>query len=146
MKRKRWKVHATFEAFWEISTGRKAARLSTKTKTKAATQTGYRGRWRPIACLEESDGEDAGCIGLVGMRSEYAEWEALHITVDSGVVGTVGPKGIAAKFPLQPIQASRKGMHYRAANDTKNAILGKPMSKGIRMRDQPLDSRCRLQT
>ena len=47
------------------------------------------------------------------------------ITVDSGVVDAVGPKGIARGFPLIPTNASKKGMCYRAANDTKIAIHGK---------------------
>ena len=38
---------------------------------------------------------------------------------------TVGPRGIAPGFPTQDTEASRKGMYYRVANDTKIAIHGK---------------------
>ena len=68
------------------------------------------------------------------MRPEETGWEALHITVDSGAVDTVGPKGMALKFPLQPTEASKKDMHYRAANDTNIAIHGKRISVGTPMK------------
>ena len=45
--------------------------------------------------------------------------------MDSGAVDTVGPKCIAPGFPTQDTEASKRGMYYRAANDTKIAIHGK---------------------
>ena len=59
------------------------------------------------------------------------EWESVKITVDSGAVDTVGPQGIAKGFPLLSTEASRKGMCYRAANDTKIAIHGKNEVQGF---------------
>ena len=47
---------------------------------------------------------------------------------------TVGPKGIARGIPLLETEASRKGMFYRAANDTKIAMHGKKGSAGIHAR------------
>ena len=110
----------------EISTGRKAGRSTAAIGNRARKdrQVKHRNRWREIAPQEESDDDGAGCIGFVGVRPEETGWEALHITVVSGAVDTVGPKGMASKFPLQPTEASKKGMHYRAANDTKIAIYG----------------------
>ena len=50
--------------------------------------------------------------------------EELVITIDSGAVDTVGPKGIAEAFPLQETEASKQGRYYRAANDSKIASHG----------------------
>ena len=43
---------------------------------------------------------------------------------------TVGPKGIGSGCPIQQTEASRRGMFYRAASDTKVAIHGKKAVKG----------------
>ena len=59
------------------------------------------------------------------------EWEAVTSAVDSGAVGTVGPKGLAKGFPLLSTEASRKGMCYRAANDTTIAIHRKKEVQGF---------------
>ena len=55
----------------------------------------------------------------------------MKITVYSGAVDTVGPKGIAMGFLLLSTEASRKGMCYRAANDTHIAIHGKKAIQGF---------------
>jgi hypothetical protein len=127
---------------WEISTGRKSGRskVASGNRAREDRQAKHRNRWREVAPQEESDDDDAGRIGLVGMRPEETGWEALHITVDSGAVDTVGPQGMASKFPLQPTEASKRGMHYRAANDTKSPYMGKQRtSAGTPMKGLRLD-------
>ena len=109
---------------WQVSSGRKA-----KTQTSMGINPSggkewngkYQGIWTPIEDQEESD---AGNINAVD-PAEGEVSEALRITVDSGAVDTVGPKSLAPGLPTQDTEASRKGMYYRAANDTKIAIHGK---------------------
>eukprot|EP00969_Alexandrium_andersonii_P134017 5928268-Alexandrium_andersonii.AAC.1 len=50
--------------------------------------------------------------------------EELRFTIDSGAADTVAPPGIGEAFALQENQASQEGRCYRAANNTKIAILG----------------------
>ena len=45
--------------------------------------------------------------------------ETLQVTIDSGAVDHVIPKGWAPKFEIKSTEASRKGMWYTAANGTK---------------------------
>ena len=61
---------------------------------------------------------------------EQGSWEAVNITVDSGAVDTVGPKGMARGFPLVATEAFRKGMYYCAANHTQIAIHGAKAMQG----------------
>ena len=111
-------------AIWQVSSGRKAGKAGKRAiKSVDASRgnewcVGYRGRW---SLIERQGESEAGSLNAVDpMESE--DWEALRITVDSGAVDRVGPKGIASGFPTQDTEASRKGMYYRAANDTKIAI------------------------
>ena len=43
---------------------------------------------------------------------------------------TVGRKEVGVGFPVQPTEASKKGMFYRAANNTKIVIHGKKALRG----------------
>ena len=67
---------------------------------------------------------------ILHLSEDHVGWEEINITVDAGVVHTVGPKRIATAFPLIATDASRKGMHGRAANITNIAILGKKQLQG----------------
>ena len=87
----------------------------------------YRGRRKPIDEVEESNAGDIDAIN----PAENGTWEALKITVDSGAVDTVGPKSIAPGFPTQGTEASKRGMYYRAANDTKIALHGNKEHLGV---------------
>ena len=49
---------------------------------------------------------------------EEDAWEEINITIDSGAVDTVGPKGVGSGYPIQQTEASNRGMFYRAANAT----------------------------
>ena len=53
------------------------------------------------------------------------DWAYVNITVDSGAVGTVGPRTLGQGIPLVETEASRSGTFYRAANGTKIAVHGK---------------------
>ena len=110
--------------FWQVSSGRKAKKQTSKGINPSGGQAWngkYQGIWTPIEDQEESD---EGNINAVD-PAEGEVSEALRITVDSGAVDTVGPKSLAPGLPTQDTEASRKGMYYRAANDTKIAIHGK---------------------
>ena len=53
-------------------------------------------------------------------KSGDEEWEAIKITVDSGAVDTVGPKGIATGVPIQSTEASELQVTpKRAVHGTK---------------------------
>ena len=106
---------------WQVSSSHKRTSRSLKAPGGKGWGSEYRGKWKPIDEVEESDAGDIDAIN----PAENETWEALKIIVDSGAVDTVGPKSIAPGFPTQDTEASRKGMYYRAANDTKIAIHGK---------------------
>ena len=57
--------------------------------------------------------------------------------VDSGAVGTVGPRTLGKGIPLLETEASQRGKFYRAANDTKIAIHEKKEVKGVHTRRSP---------
>ena len=84
---------------------------------------------------------DLGMIWYINHISQHVKevttnmlanaWERLNITFDSGAVDTVGPKTVAPHIKIEPNEASRKGMTYRAANNTKIGIYGQKRIKGI---------------
>ena len=55
----------------------------------------------------------------------------VEVTVDSGAVDTVGPPSVAPGIPIRATEASRSGMHYRAANNMKIPNLGEKKLQGI---------------
>jgi hypothetical protein len=75
--------------------------------------------------LEQEEEED-----IMHLSNGSTSWEEVKITIDSGAVDTVGPKEVGTGFPVQPTEASKKGMFYRAANNTKIAIHGKKALRG----------------
>ncbi|MFM7852466.1 MAG: hypothetical protein ACKO96_11275, partial [Flammeovirgaceae bacterium] len=79
--------------------------------------------WTFQQSCNQRDGEKA-------INGKKNDWEEIDITVDSGAVDTAGPEGIAEGLPLLSAEASRKGMFYRAANDTNIAIHGKNEVQG----------------
>ena len=110
----------TWQVLSSRSTGKRVNR-NLKVPSGREWSSEYRGRRKPIDEVEESNAGDIDAIN----PAENGTWEALKITVDSGAVDTVGPKSIAPGFPTQGTEASKRGMYYRAANDTKIAIRGK---------------------
>ena len=66
----------------------------------------------------------------MNLSNDSTGWEEVKITIDSGGVDTVGPNEVGTGFPVQPTEASTKGMFYRAANNTKIAIHGKKALRG----------------
>ena len=82
----------------------------------------YSIRWE---ALEDGEEED-----IMHLGDDHTGWEEVKITIDSGAVDTVGPKDVGMGFPVQPTEASKKGMFYRAANNTKIAIHGKKALRG----------------
>eukprot|EP00969_Alexandrium_andersonii_P166016 7335539-Alexandrium_andersonii.AAC.1 len=57
--------------------------------------------------------------------------EELRFTFDSGAVDAAAPPGIGEAFTLRGNQASKEGRYYRAANNTKIAILGMKQVQGL---------------
>ena len=55
----------------------------------------------------------------------------VEVTVDPGAVDTVGPPTVAPGIPIRETEASRSGMHYRAANNMKIPNLGEKKLQGI---------------
>ena len=49
--------------------------------------------------MDEKD-PDEGDVMHLGKKDDD-EWEEITITIDSGAVGTVGPKGIGSGYPIQ---------------------------------------------
>ena len=65
---------------------------------------------------------------------EFGRWEDMEelvITIDSGAVDTVGPKGIAESFELKENEASRNKKCYRAANNSRIEIYGEKRIYGM---------------
>lgn len=60
----------------------------------------------------------------------WGDCEELEVTIDSGAVDTVGPRGIAPEIPLEETDASRYGRYYTAANGTRIAIHGMKKVQG----------------
>ena len=86
------------------------------------TKRRYSNRWE---ALEDDEDED-----IMHLGEDHTGWEEVKITIDSGVVDTVGPKDVGMGFPVQPMEASKKGMLDRAANNTNIAIHGKKALRG----------------
>ena len=66
--------------------------------------------------------------------SGYGVWarirERVPVTVDSGAIDSVIPKGIAKGVETRATDASRKGLKYRAANGTAIVNEGEKSLKG----------------
>ena len=111
---------------WHVVRGGRLPRNRKRQDTTGSTpRRRYKCRWD---ALEEEEEEDAGDVMQLG--SDQLDWEEVKITIDSGAVGTVGPKEVGKVFPVLPTEASKKGMFYRAANNTKIAIHGKKALRG----------------
>ena len=61
------------------------------------------------------------------------------MTVDSGAVDTVTPPSTAKYFPILETEASRRGLHYRAANGTRITNHGARRVQGISAEYKPMD-------
>ena len=105
-------------------------------KTDERSESGGN-RYEELRC-EECEGE----IGQV----RWGDWEELEVTIDSGAVDTVGPRGIAPKVPLEETDASRNGRYYTAANGTKIAIHGMKKVQGYTEEGRKWEWRCRSPT
>ena len=76
--------------------------------------------------MSEGEADEGGKIGgIMFITKDKGEWKAMQITVDSGAVGTVGPKTLGKAIPILETEASKSGKFSRAANDTKIATHGK---------------------
>ena len=64
------------------------------------------------------------------LGKDSSGWEEINITIDSGEMDTAGPKEVGRGFPVRPTEASKKGVFYRAANNTNIAIHGKKALRG----------------
>ena len=107
---------------WMITTGKKAQRW--QKKWEPVSTKDKHNRFQELEPVEED--EDEECEGDID-NLEFGKWEnmeELRITIDSGAVDTVGPKGIANSFKLLETEASRNGGFYRAANNSKIEIYG----------------------
>ena len=89
--------------------------------------------------------EDIGSISLEeerqigGVNNFKREWEVIKVTVDSGAVDTVTPPSTAKYFPILETEASRRGLHYRAANGTRITNHGARNVQGISADFKPMD-------
>ena len=55
--------------------------------------------------------------GISGINNNYqGVWEVIKVTVDTGAIDTVTPPDTAKHFPIMETDASKRGLHYRAAN------------------------------
>ena len=61
--------------------------------------------------------EDLGMLAPVDQKKKG--WKKLSITVDSGAVDHVTTKRTGDKLGTMETEASKKGMHYRAANGSQ---------------------------
>ena len=64
-------------------------------------------------------------------NGDHRDRVGFEVTVDSGAVDTVGPPSVAPGIPVRKTEASRSGMHYRAANNMKIPNLGEKKLQGI---------------
>ena len=114
---------ADIGGIWQVVKGRKTARkeLGRECMDKTSKRR-YSNRWE---ALEDDEEED-----IMHLREDHTGCEEVKITIDSGAVDTVGPNCVGMGFPVQPTEASKKGMFYRAANNTKIAIHGKKALRG----------------
>ena len=75
-----------------------------------------------------------------GVNNNFrGEWEVIKVTVDSGAVDTVTPPSTAKYFPILETEASRRGLHYRAANGTRITNHGARRVQGISAEFKPMD-------
>ena len=68
---------------------------------------------------------------LMGVDAHTGRWETIPVTIDSGVVDTVGPKIAGRAFPIVPTRESRIGLGYRAANGSPIKNYGERTIEGI---------------
>ena len=67
-----------------------------------------------ICNLEREVQEDS----IMSVDRFKGEWERVPVTVDSGAIDSVIPKGVASGVKVKETRASRQGLKYRAANGT----------------------------
>ena len=114
---------ADIGGIWQVVRGRNTTRKEYgQTFADKNQRRRYSNRWE---ALEEEEEED-----IMHLSNDSTGWEEVNITIDSGAVDTVGPREVGTGFPVQPTEASKKGMFYRAANNTKIAIHGKKALRG----------------
>ena len=77
-------------------------------------------------------GEDPGDM-------HHENYEVIKVTADSGAVDHVAPKNTGKKFKTRDTEASRRGMHYIAANGTKIMNQGEKTISGVTEDDVPLN-------
>ena len=71
--------------------------------------------------------------------THYENYEVVKITADSGAVDHVAPRNTGKKFRTRDTEASRRGMHYIAANGTKIMNQGEKVISGITEDNVPLN-------
>ena len=102
-------THVTLEAFGKLpwgAKGRKAARGRQHHRNITRQRSKYQGKWAPIDEAEELSAGNIDSINLVsGKDKADGYWEALRITVDSGAVDTVGPKGMVLGILIKDTEA-----------------------------------------
>ena len=90
---------------WQVAKGRDTRGSSCKHRNgemfngEETKHPQYRGIWE---ALDEEDMDEGNAMQL-GRGDD--EWEEISITIDSGAVDIVGPKGIGSGYPIQPIEA-----------------------------------------
>ena len=103
---------------------------------KARRDSGCMGCGTPCSAACEHRGSIASLDrdviqgNICGVDRFKGEWERVPVTVDSGAIDSVIPKGVAQSVPVKETEASRRGLKYRAANGTSIANEGERSLKG----------------
>merc|ERR1711873_117261 len=71
--------------------------------------------------------------------THHENYEVIKVTADSGAVDHVAPKSTGKKFKTRDTEASKRGMHYIAANGTKIMNQGEKTISGVTEEDVPLN-------
>ena len=71
--------------------------------------------------------------------AHHENYEVIKVTADSGAVDHVAPKNTGKKFKTRDTEASKRGMHYIAANGTKIMNQGEKTISGITEDNVPLN-------
>ena len=77
-------------------------------------------------------------VDICSVEVDDDEWETVEVSVDSGAVVTVGPRGKCTGYPLEETEASRKGQHFYGANGSKIKNYGMRRVKGVTEEGQPM--------
>ena len=68
---------------------------------------------------------------IANIDQSQGNWEKITVKVDSGAIDSCMPPEVGQAFPLQPTEASRAGLKYRAANGTEIANHGERKLQGL---------------